>query len=227
MELMHTAHVPAGPGPFPAIIALHGFGASAHDLLGIAPLVGQAIPGDGVLFLCPQGPMEIEPAPGQRAYAWFPLTGQGEIDPAALVGARGVLEAFIEDALELYPIDPERLVLMGFSQGGVMAYDLALGRPERYEALIGLSTWLPDAVLEGLPENDARAELSTLLIHGSQDQMVAIENGQDARTKLQSLGIEAAWGEYEMGHEINQNALRDLIGWLAQGPFAPSEAEAR
>ena len=103
----------------------------------------------------------------------------------------------------------------------------ALGRPERYAALVALSTWLPDAVLEGLPENDARSDLSTLLIHGSQDPMVAIENGQDSRTKLESLGIDAAWGEYEMGHEIHQNALRDLIGWLAQGPFAPPEAEAR
>ena len=132
MELMHTAHIPAGAGPFPTILALHGFGASAHDLLGIAPLVGQAVQGDGVLFLCPQGPIEIEPASGQVAYAWFPLSGGGEIELVSLVAARGVLEAFVEDAIAAYPIDPERIVIMGFSQGGVMAYDLALGRPERF-----------------------------------------------------------------------------------------------
>lgn len=221
MELMHTAHVPAGAGPFPTILALHGFGASAHDLLGIAPLVSQVVPGDEVLFLCPQGPVVVEPAPGQRAYAWFPLSGGAEIDPTALVGARGVLEGFVDDALQAYPIDPERFVVMGFSQGGVMAYDLALGRPERYRALIALSSWLPDLVLQGLQPDDARAALSTLLIHGTQDPMIAIDNGRASLEKLKGLGLEPAWGEYEMGHEIGQQALRDLLGWMAQVPFAP------
>jgi phospholipase/carboxylesterase len=216
MELLHTAHVPAGSGPFPTVLALHGWGASAHDLLGIAPMVQQG----EALFLCPQGPLALEPAPGQRAYGWFPLTGGGEIDLAAIVGARGVLEAFLEDALEMYPIDPERLVILGFSQGGVMAYDLALGRPERFAALVALSSWLPDVVVEALPESDARASLSTLLIHGTEDPMIAIANAQEAREKLRTLGIEAAWGEYDMGHEIKPNALGDLLGWLAQGPFS-------
>jgi phospholipase/carboxylesterase len=216
MELMYTAHVPAGPGPFPTILALHGFGANAHDLLGLAPHVG----GGEVLFLCPQGPMTIEVGPGQRAYGWFPLSGGGEIEASALVGARGVLEGFLDDAMAVHPIDPERLVILGFSQGGVMAYDLALGRPERFAALVALSSWLPDLIVDRLSPSEALAALPTLLIHGTKDPMIAIDNAQQARAKLARLGIEAAWGEYEMGHEINQNALRDLVGWLAQGPFA-------
>lgn len=216
MELMHTAHVPAGKGPFPTVVALHGFGASAHDLIGLAPLVQQG----EALFLCPQGPMPIEAGPGQRAHGWFPLSQAGEIDSAALVGARGLLEAFLEDAAGLYPIDPERLVLLGFSQGGVMAYDLALGRPERFRALVALSSWLPDAVLQGLGDDPARASLATLVMHGTQDPMVPVQAAHDAREKLAGLGIEAAWGEYDMGHEIDSQALRDLVGWLGSGPFA-------
>jgi len=216
MELLHTAHVPAGPGPFPTILALHGWGASAHDLLGIAPLVREG----GVLFLCPQGPVTVDTGTDQSGYGWFPLAGGSEIEPSAIVGARGVLEAFLEDAMERYPIDPERLVLLGFSQGGVMAYDLALGRPERYAALVALSAWLPDVVLDALPEDPARAALTTLLIHGKSDPMIPIDNAQEARAKLEGLGIHAAWGEYEMAHEIRPEALRDLLGWLDEGPFA-------
>lgn len=216
MELLHTAHVPAGPGPFPTILALHGWGASAHDLLGIAPMVMEG----GCLFLCPQGPVSFEPAPGQRGYGWFPLSGGAEIEPAQIVGARALLEAFLEDALERYPIDPARLVILGFSQGGVMAYDLALATPEKFAALVGLSTWLPDVVLNALPESEHRSALKTLLIHGTNDPMIGIDNAQDAKAKLEGMGIEPAWGEYEMGHEINQAALRDLLGWLMQGPFA-------
>ncbi len=220
MELMHAVHVPAGRGPFPTLLALHGFGASAHDLFGIAPLVSQVVPGDDVLFLSPQGPITLEIQPGQRGYAWFPLSGGGEIDPAALVGARGVLEGFVEDALAHYPIDPERLIVMGFSQGGVMAYDLALGRPERFAALIALSSWLPDPVLHGLQPDEARAALPTLVVHGTNDPMVAIDNGRASLERLQGLGMQPAWGEYAMGHEINQQALRDVLGWIAQGPLA-------
>ena len=50
--------------------------------------------------------------------------------------------------------------------------------------------------------------------------MVSIERANEARAKLSALGIEAAWGEYEMGHEIRPNALKDLAEWLGGGPFA-------
>jgi len=215
MDLLYTAHVPAGPGPYPTILALHGYGASAHDLLGLAPQVrrGEAV------FLCPQGPLPLEVGPGQRGYAWFPIDPSGRVDAAALVAARGALEGFVEDAMKLFPIDPARLVVMGFSQGGVMAYDLALGRPERFRALVALSSWLPEAVVRGLAPDPARAKLPTLLIHGTRDPMVAIDAARGAKAQLEAMGMSVAWGEYEMGHEIQPAAVRDLLGWLGQVAF--------
>ena len=216
MDLLYTAHVPAGPGPFPTILALHGYGASAHDLLGIAP----QIRGGELVFLCPQGPLALDVGPGQRGYAWFPIDASGQVSPSVLVAARGALEGFLEDAMKIHPIDPERIVVLGFSQGGVMAYDLALGRPDRFRALVALSSWLPDAVVAGLAPDPARAALPTLLIHGTRDPMVAIDAARQSKARLESLGIQVAWGEYEMGHEIQPAALRDLIGWLSMGPLA-------
>ena len=69
MDLLYTAHVPAGDGPFPTVLALHGWGASAHDLLGLAPLLH----GGEALVLCPQGPVSFEIQQGYRGYGWFPL----------------------------------------------------------------------------------------------------------------------------------------------------------
>ena len=60
MKLLHTAHVPAGDGPFPTIIALHGWGASAHDLFGLAPILDAG----RSLVLCPQGPVPVQTGPG-------------------------------------------------------------------------------------------------------------------------------------------------------------------
>lgn len=213
MDLLYTAHIPAGPGPFPTILALHGYGASAHDLLGLAPRIRNG----EVVLLCPQGPLTLEVGPGQQGYAWFPLDPSGQVSAPALVGARGVLEGFLDDALKIHPIDPARIVVLGFSQGGVMAYDLALGRPDRFKALVALSSWLPDAVLNGLTPDPARAALPTLLIHGTGDPMIAIDNARRAKTQLESMGLQVAWGEYEMGHEINAQAARDLMGWLSAG----------
>lgn len=216
MDLLYTAHIPAGPGPFPTVLALHGYGASAHDLLGLAPQLRRG----EVVYLCPQGPLALEVGPGQRGYAWFPIDPSGQVSLPALVGARGVLEGFLDDALRLHPIDPERITVLGFSQGGVMAYDLALGRPERFKALVALSSWLPDAVVQGLRADPARAALPSLLMHGTRDPMIAIDNARRAKSQLEAMGMKVAWGEYEMGHEINPQAARDLHGWLSAGPLA-------
>jgi phospholipase/carboxylesterase len=216
MDLLYTAHIPAGRGPFPTVLALHGYGASAHDLLGLAPQIRRG----ELVFLCPQGPLTLEIGPGQRGYAWFPIDASGQVSAPALVAARGALEGFLDDALKIHPIDPDRITVLGFSQGGVMAYDLALGRPDRLKGLVALSSWLPEAVIRGLQPDPARASLPTLLLHGTRDPMIGIENARQAKAQLEAMGIAVAWGEYDMGHEINPQAARDLLGWLGAGPLA-------
>ena len=69
MDLLYTAHVPAGDGPHPTLLLLHGWGASAHDLIGLAPVLH----GGRTLVLCPQGPLAFQAGPGMLGYGWFPL----------------------------------------------------------------------------------------------------------------------------------------------------------
>ena len=127
MDLLYTAHVPTGDGPFPTVLALHGWGASAHDLLGLAPILH----GGEALVLSPQGPVSFEIGPGVAGHGWFPITGGGAPDPAEIARGRAALAEFLDAALEAYPVDRRKLILLGFSQGGFMAYDLALREPER------------------------------------------------------------------------------------------------
>src|SRR3990172_11864828 len=154
MELLHTAHVPAGEGPFPTILALHGWGASAHDLLGLAPLLH----GGRALVLCPQGPVALQVAPGMLGHGWFPISMGRPPDPAGFAKGAAALRAFLDAALEVYPVDRRKLVVLGFSQGGVMAYDLALREPERFAGPVALASWLPDAPAHSLPRQPAHAE---------------------------------------------------------------------
>ncbi len=210
MELLYTAHIPAGDGPFPTIIALHGWGASAHDLVGLAPIFD----GGRSLVLCPQGPLALQAGPGQVGYGWFPLKSDGPTDPAEVRKGVDVLQRFIDEALTLHPVDRRKIAILGFSQGGVMAYDLALRNPAAYAGLVALSSWLPDPMAESIPANPELANLQTLVIHGTKDSMISIDRARESRDALAKLGVTASYHEYEMGHEINPDALQQLIGWL-------------
>lgn len=211
MELMHTAHVPAGEGPFPTLLALHGWGANAHDLLGLAPY----LLGGEALVLCPQGPVDFDVGQGMRGYGWFPLTGGGPPDPAEFARGKAAIANFLRAAIERYPVDPRKLVVLGFSQGGVMAYDLALWEPERFAGLVALSSWLPPALGDSLAPSDALSALPTFVCHGTEDPMIPLAMGQTSRDALLKLGVPTTYREYAMGHEIRAETLRDLAEWLA------------
>jgi len=210
MELLYTAHVPAGDGPFPTIIALHGWGASAHDLVGLAPIFD----GGRSLVLCPQGPLAFQAGPEQVGYGWFPLESGGPTDHAEVRKGVDALQRFIDEAFAAHPVDRRKVAILGFSQGGVMAYDLALRNPAAYAGLVALSSWLPDEMAESIPANPELADLQTLVIHGSKDPMISVDLARESRDALAKLGVSASYREYEMGHEINPEALRELISWL-------------
>ena len=126
------------------------------------------------------------------------------------------LQRFIDDALAAYPIDRRKLAVLGFSQGGVMAYALALRSPAAYAGLIALSSWLPDEMAESIPSDPELANLQTLVIHGTKDSMISIDRARESRDALAKLGVPASYHEYEMGHEINPDALQQLISWLGE-----------
>ena len=210
MELLHTAHVPAGEGPFPTILALHGWGASAHDLLGLAPVLH----GGEALVLCPQGPVSFEVGPGMAGHGWFPIEPGRLPDPAEFAKGADTLRAFLDAALVAYPVDRRKLVLLGFSQGGVMAYELALREPERFAGLVALSSWLPEVLARSVAGAPGLGALPALVVHGTRDAMLPVERGRASRDALLALGVPTTYLEYEMEHEIRPEALRTLVEWL-------------
>lgn len=209
MQLSHALREPAGSGPFPTLLAFHGFGSNALDILGLAPHLRRG----GLLAIAPDGPERVPLGPAEGR-AWFPLTG-GAPSPAEV--ARGIAAArdFVEAALERYPIDRSHLGILGFSQGGVVAYALALAAPERYRCLAALSSWLP-AELAGAARAGDRSRLSALVQHGIRDEMIAVERGRESAERLRSLGVATRYLEYDMGHEVGPRSLADLDAWLGE-----------
>ena len=219
MELLYTAHVPPGDGPHPTVLMLHGWGASAHDLLGLSPILHRG----GALVLSPQGPVafELSPdqAPGMLGYGWWPITPDREIDAGGFDTARGQVKRFLDGACERYPIDRRKIVVLGFSQGGVMAYDLVLGDPERFAGLMALSTWMPEHVDAAIPSQEGLQNFPALVVHGTKDPMIPVERAQESRQRLLSRGVNVQYREFEMEHEISQDALREIVIWLEEKVF--------
>ncbi|HEY6365337.1 MAG TPA: dienelactone hydrolase family protein [Candidatus Binatia bacterium] len=217
MNLIHTIYEPSGGGPHPTILTLHGRGANAFDLLGLAPYVCNG----KFLMICPQAPLETPIGPGAVGYAWYPMTMGGPPDVGAILSSRKQLQAFLDECLSRYPIDAKKLVILGFSQGGVMAYSLALSDPKRFAGLVVLSSWLPKELIPDLAVKETVQSLPTLVQHGSQDQMIEVQRAQDSVERLRALRVPLTYREYDMGHEITPRGLTDLSAWLEEKVLSP------
>ena len=215
MHLVHTVYEPPGDGPHPTIVALHGWGANAMDLLGLAPYLA----GGQFLVLCPQGPVEVPLGP-MVGYGWFPLTMGAPPDPAAFAAGVDAARRFVDAAVRRYPVDMNKLVVLGFSQGGVIAYALALGEPQRFAGLVALSSWFPAPLAQTLPPGD-RARLPTLVQHGTRDELIDIGSGRESVENLRRLQVPVTFREFEMGHEINADSLANLSEWLEEKILSP------
>jgi phospholipase/carboxylesterase len=145
----------------------------------------------------------------------------GPPDIGAILSSRKKLQAFLDECLARYPIDAKKLVILGFSQGGVMAYSLALSNPERFAGLVVLSSWLPKELIPDLAIKETVQSLPTLVQHGSQDSMIEIGRARDSVERLRELRVPLTYREYDMGHEITPRGLTDLSAWLEEKVLSP------
>jgi phospholipase/carboxylesterase len=215
MQLVHTVYEPPGDGPHPTVVSLHGWGANAMDLLGLAPYLA----GGQFLVACPQGPVEVPLGP-MVGYGWFPLTMGAPPDPAAFAAGADAARRFVDAVVRRYPVDLNKLVVLGFSQGGVIAYALALSEPQRFAGLVALSSWLPGQLVQTLPPRD-RARLPTLVQHGTRDELIDVGRGRESVENLRRLQVPVTFREFEMGHEINADSLACLSDWLQARILSP------
>lgn len=211
MSLVHAILHPDGQGPYPTVVALHGYGAHALDLLSLSQLLGP-----GMLWICPQAEVSLTDTRGTGGFTWFDFGGDAARQHEQMEHAVDQVSRFIHEAMERYPVDPERLALLGFSMGGMLGYRIALSQPERFAGFAALSSMLSAETAGTLsPLGEAAMRLPMLIQHGTEDQMIPVERARESLTRLRELGADAEYHEYKMGHQVGAESANDLGTWLA------------
>lgn len=209
LSLTHSVRYPASHRQssdlkFPTILALHGRGSNERDLIGLAPYLPEKL-----LWISPRGPFTL----GQDSYEWFQLAQVGKPDPARLAGTLAVLDKFIDEVFDHYPVSPNHFYLLGFSQGTVVSLSYVLTQPERVSGVIGQSAYIPLESGLQIDEEGIRNK-PILLTHGVQDFVLPVEWARRSRDVLTTLGANLEYHEFNMGHEVTAQSLQVIAVWL-------------
>jgi phospholipase/carboxylesterase len=184
----------------PLVIVMHGRGADAFDLADIAPALDG--PG-GYRFLFPNAPKPWEAGPGMTfGFTWFdgwPPAGD------SLAESRRLLLEFIDRAIERYPTPKGKVIVSGFSQGGLMALDAGLRTSQAIAGVVAMSGGLHEA---GLPDDlQAKKDLPILIVHGTMDDMIPVNVARRARHVLEQHGFAPEYAEFPMGHHVTPESM--------------------
>jgi phospholipase/carboxylesterase len=204
-----TARVREAAGePEGALVLFHGRGADEHDLF---PLLDALDPERRFVGATPRGPLSLPPGGAH----WYVLAGIGTPDPQTFHASYAAASEWLDSFLREHGVGHDRLVLGGFSQGGVMTYSLGLGqgRP-RPAALTVFSSFMP--TVPGF-ELDLSPPLPPVAIgHGTLDEVIGVEWGRQAREKLEAAGAWVLYRETPMSHQLDPGFIRDVAAWLGQ-----------
>jgi phospholipase/carboxylesterase len=210
LPLVHRGQLPepADRGPNPAVVLVHGWLGNEKAM----SIFDQALPA-GVVSVSPRAPLQVD----DESFGWYEHLEDSEGFRAGLAALRG----FITGLPAVYPVDPRRIWLLGFSQGAAMSLALLLSDPPLVAGVVALAGFVPDFARPwAAPQKLAGKPV--LILHGRDDETVSVEQAQSARDLLAEAGAEVAYEEYDVGHKLNAQGMRDLEAWLAAhvGPGA-------
>jgi len=207
MPLSSIVTVPSGApetAELPLVIVMHGRGADNRDLADLAPLVD-----DGYRWVFPNAPRSFSPYPGMSyGRSWFdgwPPEGD------TILVARQMLLELIDDLLERYPTTPGKVVLAGFSQGALMAFDVGYRAQVQLAGIVAMSGALFE---DDRGDLDAHRDIPVLVIHGTGDEMIPVKAARRARFVLEEHGIHPEYHELPMGHHVSDESMRIVRDFL-------------
>lgn len=210
----YTIHIPENIDPekkYPVIFALHGIGFNEQDILGLVDELKSE-----VILIGIRGHL-----PHENGYAYYRLKGYGNPDRELFDKSMKMLQEFIEDASNKYPIDLEQRYLMGFSQGAILSLSLAIVLGQSIKGVVAMNGYIPSFVKEEYPVKPIKHML-IFLSDGEFDEIFPPQIGQGNYDYLIDRAASVTYTTYAAGHEISEDNQRDLVKWLSENAHVKS-----
>ncbi len=214
LDVVTVEHNPSNKPVDRAVIWLHGLGASGHDFEPVVPQLG--LNNDmAVRFIFPHAPqIPVTINGGMVMPAWYDILEMSlerKIDVSQIERSAQQIRDLIQREIER-GVEANNIVIAGFSQGGAVAYHVALGYPQRLAGLMTLSTYL--ATNDSLNYSDINKNLPILIEHGVQDPVVPVVLGQQAQQLLTDKGYQVEYNTYPMAHQVCMPQIQNIGKWL-------------
>lgn len=193
----------------PLLLLLHGYGSNEQDLFSFAA----ELP-DEYYVISARAPYDLQ----YGSYAWYAINFDADqnkfSDNEQAKTSRDRIVAFLEEAIAAYAIDADNITLIGFSQGTILSYAVALSYPEKIRRVGALSGYLNVEILKDNYLDNDFSKLSMFISHGTSDQVIPVSWAQKAPILLNESGIKTVYKEYPIGHGVSPQNFYDLKSWL-------------
>jgi phospholipase/carboxylesterase len=218
-NLLEAIEIETGKNPAASVIWMHGLGADGSDFVPIVEeLELDGTP--GIRFLFPHAPMRpVTINNGTVMRAWFDVS-LGDLEGnSRRADERGVRESQAQIAALIEReakrgVEPEHIVLAGFSQGGAIALQTGLRYPRRLAGVMALSTYLPLADTLAREATPANKATPIFMAHGIYDPLIPLAMGAGSMTLLTGFGYTVEWRQYPMPHSVCPQEIEDIGAWL-------------
>lgn len=210
IPLEHVHVEPSSPaeGPAPAVVLLHGRGSNEQDLLQLAREFPDHL---HVVSL-------RAPDPLQGGYTWYELDlsagglQQSQPHTAQFERSRELVRESIDAAVDEYGLDPDRIGLLGFSQGAITSLSLLVENPDDYAWVVALHGYLADEHAGLEPEGIAGKPV--FVGAGSMDRIIPSTRAEQAAARLEGLGADVTAKVYDAPHGVGPDELADVVAFV-------------
>ncbi len=214
-EQLKAIEIETRPNPSHAVIWMHGLGADGSDFV---PIVRELkLPPLAIRFIFPDAPMRpVTINGGFVMRAWYDIVVQDLVrqeDERGIRESQDLVGQLIDKEIAR-GIPANRIVLAGFSQGGVITLQTGLRYPKRLAGLLALSCYLPLSSTLEKERSAANQDVPVFIGHGTADEIVPLQRGLGARDALTKLGYKAEWHQYPMPHSVHPDEIADIGAWF-------------
>ena len=190
---------------------LHGYGSNEEDLFSFASELPEEY-----YVVSARAPYNMM----YGSYAWYAINFDADENKFSDIGqaklSRDLILKFIDELIANYPIDSKNVTLIGFSQGSILSYAVALSYPEKVQRLVAMSGYLnTEIAIDGFEKNDF-SNLKIFASHGTVDQVIPVDWARKSKPILEHLGISCVYNEYPIGHGVSPQNFYDFKSWLQQ-----------